>query len=145
MNIPIHSSLLLGIAATYALSMEATADAPLSAAQLREYCMAWRAEPGSSAAAACIAYVQGFLDGATSIDGRIQTEAAAKSESFLDRARRTRLAPTNMARPPYCLDASVPLSRIIHQLLAHYETRQLDEELPASAVVASTLRRFHPC
>jgi hypothetical protein len=67
------------------------------------------------------------------------------AETLVDRARRTRLAPTHTRRPPYCIDASLPIDRIIHQVLAHYETRQLNDQLDANVVVASALRRFHPC
>jgi Ssp1 endopeptidase immunity protein Rap1a len=145
MKSPTLRAFLLGAAVTYAMGSDAMADAPLSAAQLREYCIAWTDEPGSAAAAACVAYVQGFLDGATSVDGRLRKDAQTGPESFLDRARRTRLASAYAQRPPYCVDVSVPLSRIIHELLAHYETRQFGEDRQASVLVASTLRRFHPC
>jgi hypothetical protein len=145
MNSPITGSLLFGVAVACAPGEQATADAPLTAAQLRESCIAWTEEPGSSGAAACVAYIRGFLDGAISIDERIHTPAAGVPESFIDRARRTRLAPAYTGRPQYCVDASVPLSRIIHEVLAHYETRQFSEDLEAAALVAGTLRRFHPC
>lgn len=143
MSSPRH--IVLGIVVTCAASPDVMADAPLSGAQLREYCVAWRDEPGSSAAAACVAYIRGFLDGATSLDGRIRREVEAAPDSLLERARRTRLSPTYAGRAQYCVDASTPLSRIIHQLLAHYETRQFGEDLEASVLVANTLRRFHPC
>ena len=143
MNSPKY--MVLGIVVTCAASPDVIADEPLSAAQLREYCIAWREEPGSPAAAACIAYISGFLDGATSLDGRVRRETKAVPESLLERARRTRLSATHAGRAPYCVDASLPLSRIIHQLLAHYETREFGEDLEASALVTHTLRRFHPC
>jgi hypothetical protein len=145
MNSPIHTTVLLGMAISCAASAQAMADTPLSGAQLREYCITWRDEPSSSAAAACVAYIRGFLDGAASLDARVRPEAEAVPESLVERARRTRLSPRYVGRPPYCVDASVPLSRIIHQLLAHYETRQFGEQLDASVLMASTLRRFHPC
>lgn len=143
MSSPAHRGLLLGVAIT--CGSYAVADAPLPAAQLREYCVAWKDAPGSPAAAACVAYVQGFLDGATAVDGRIRPQAEATADSLVERARRTRLAPARMQRPPYCVDASLPLAVVIHQILLHYDSRKFGGELEAHVLVASTLRRFHPC
>jgi hypothetical protein len=145
MNRPRTAACLVSVALMCTLHSHVMAEAPLSAAQLRKSCLAWIDEPDSVAAMACVGYVTGFLDGAFFLDARTRPHVEVARETLLDRARRTRLGPRHTHRAPYCVSAAVPIEQIIHQLLSHYETRRFRDDLDAHAVVASTLRRFHPC
>lgn len=123
----------------------AQADAPLNATQLHEFCRAWHNDPDSVAAASCAAYVQGFLDGAADIDERTASGRDQRTETFTDRARRTRLGRTYPGRPPYCVARGTSLSGVIDQLLVYCETQRLDRDVSARTLLARVLGQFYPC
>lgn len=77
------------------------AEPSLSASELLQYCSAWRDEPHSSAGLYCPAYVRGFMDGAAS-KTRLRAGSEVVAESFLDRARRTRLTASCSQRSRDC-------------------------------------------
>jgi hypothetical protein len=107
-------------------------------------CRAWHFEPGSAAAESCAAYVRGFLDGAANIDERTAS-GPDRNESYIDRARRTRLGGAQVARPPYCIDRTVPVSQVIDRLLLYSEGQRFDDATLASTLLARVLVQFYAC
>ncbi len=142
-----YTILLLGIVsfawASCAHSQEAT---QLSAAELVAHCRSYLEEPGSGNAVFCDAYVRGFLDGAVSIDSRVRLVPEIGSESWLERARRTRLPRSRLfGRPAYCIEAEVHRGQIIADLVAHAASSPPSAEVWAGDFLALVLRRMHPC
>jgi hypothetical protein len=123
----------------------AQAEAPLTATQLHEFCRVWHSDPNSVAAASCAAYVQGFLDGAADIDERTASGRDQLTETFTDRARRTRLGRTYPGMPPYCVARGTSLGGVIDQLLVYCETQRLDRDVSARSLLARMLGQFYPC
>lgn len=115
----------------------------LSASELLQYCSAWRDEPHTSAGLYCPAYVRGFLDGAAS-QSRLRIASEVVAESFLDRARRTRLGDRSSVRPSYCLD-SVSMESLIAQVLTVSEELAIGDDLKADDLLVRALQRFHRC
>lgn len=132
------------LVAVLAGAEDVQAEPPLKASQLHEICLAWHLEPGSNAAESCAAYIRGFLDGAANIDDRTAS-SPDRTESFVARARRTRLGRTHLGSPPYCIDQSVVLTQVIDHLLLYCERRQLDGAMRASTLLAQVLGEFYPC
>jgi len=122
----------------------ARADPPLTALRLHELCLEWRLDPASTAGASCIAYVRGYLDGAAAIDERTAS-APSLAESFIERARRTRLGRAQVGRPPYCLAEQVSTSEVIDSLLVYCQTQSLNGEMLAGALLTRVLGEFYPC
>jgi hypothetical protein len=116
----------------------------LSASELLQYCSAWRDEPHSSAGLYCPAYVRGFMDGAAS-KTRLRAGSEVVAESFLDRARRTRLTDRNSVRPSYCVDSASTLESLIAQVLTVGEELVIGDDLKAHELLLRTLQRFHRC
>lgn len=135
----IHAALLV-----CAVASDAAAETALSSVQFYEYCKAFQTAPRSTEGRACAAYVRGFLDGAVASDTRVQF-SAVKAESWLERARRTRLGTRHVRKPAYCIESSTPLEQIIGNVLAYAEIHQLRDDLPASEVISSALQRFYAC
>jgi hypothetical protein len=120
------------------------AEPSLSASELLHYCSAWRDEPRSSTGLYCQAYVRGFMDGAAS-QARLRVNSKVAAESFLDRARRTRLADRNSVRPSYCLDSVETVEKLIAQMLTVGDELTIADDLNARDLLLRTLQRFHRC
>jgi hypothetical protein len=120
------------------------AEPALSASELLQHCSAWRDEPHSSAGLYCPAYVRGFLDGAAS-QARLRVASEVVAESFLERARRTRLTDRNSVRPSYCVDSASTLESLIAQVLTVGEELVIGDDLKAHELLLRTLQRFHRC
>ena len=128
-----------------AVAPDAAAETMLSSVQLHEYCKSFQTAPGSSAGRVCAAYVGGFIEGLVVVgDARVQDSAAA-SESWLERARRTRLGSHYVRKPTYCIDSSTALEQIIRNIAAYAETRPPRDDVPANAMIRSALQRFYSC
>ena len=123
---------------------DAAAEAGLSSSHLYVYCKAFQTAPHQTEGRICAAYVRGFLDSAVVGDVRVRAPAL-EQESWLDRARRTRLGSWHLRKPVYCIDSSAPLEQIVRNLVAYAETHAPREDLPASAMLRSALERFHSC
>jgi hypothetical protein len=121
----------------------ATGATPLSSSQLREHCLAYQVAADSDGGQVCAAYIRGFLDG-LGTDGRSRAPVI-QAESWLDRARRTRLGSREARKPSFCLDETVTIGQIIGNLLVHAQSRPPQQDVPASALLRSALQRFHPC
>jgi hypothetical protein len=128
-----------------AVAPDAAAETMLSSVQLHEYCKAFQTAPSSSAGRVCAAYVGGFIEGLVVVgDARVEDSAAA-GESWLERARRTRLGSHYVRKPTYCIDSSTPLEQIIRNIAAYAETRPPRDDVPANAMIRSALERFYSC
>jgi hypothetical protein len=68
-----------------------------------------------------------------------------ESESWLERARRTRLGTRHVRKFVYCLDPSTPLEQIIGKVVTYAETRPQQDDLPASVTISYALQRFYAC
>jgi Rap1a immunity proteins len=138
--------------AMVAPAFEAMATEPLTTAELSSHCTAYPENPESAEAKLCIAYIQGFIDGAIVTDERVAENVAKEDdETFAERAIRTRLGPRLKHKNPsfyaeFCLGAPVPLKeitdRIIHDLL---DRDFVSDEQRANQVVYRTLREQYPC
>jgi hypothetical protein len=137
-------SLLIAAVLACVLPLATTAATPMSATELHGYCLAHRADPDSAASRICAAYVRGFLEGSVKAEGHTRTPAFT-AESWLERARRTRLGPRNSTRAVYCIDADISAAQIIEQLLLHADTHPPRVDTPASAMLLATLRRLRAC
>lgn len=142
-----YTIMLLGIVSfAWASCARSQEDTQLSAAELVARCRSYLEEPGSDNAVFCDAYVRGFLDGAVSVDSRVRLVPEIESESWLERARRTRLPGSRLfGRPAYCIEAEVPRGQIIADLVAHAASSPPSAEIWAGDFLALVLRRMHPC
>jgi hypothetical protein len=129
---------------TCAMVSGGAAEPVLSGMQLFEYCKAFQTAPRSAEGRICAAYVRGFLDGALVSDVRVQARVV-ESESWLERARRTRLGTRHVRKFVYCLDPSTPLEQIIGKVVTYAETRPQQDDLPASVTISYALQRFYAC
>lgn len=128
-------------AGSFAAHAEASAqNAPLSAAELYASCLSYRDDPGGADGRACSAYVRGFLDGSRTSGA---AESSSRTESFRERALRTRAGTRHASMARYCPDASVSLEEVVDELLAR---RVADPDgMSASTAVGRSLRRFPDC
>ena len=111
---------------------------PVSGAQLLESCRAYRQEPRTGPGVFCAAYIRGFLDGASILDGHLGTEAER-------RAGKGPQGAVGDGHQPYCIDESVAIDHIVVQLL-EYATEHSDaDRLEASELLDATLRKMYGC
>lgn len=128
-----------------AIAADAAAETVLSSVQLHEYCKAFQTAPRSTEGRICAAYVGGFIEGLVVVgDARVQDSAAA-GESWLERARRTRLGTHYVRKPAYCIDSSTPLEQIIRNIASYAQTHPPRDDVPANAMLRSALQRFYSC
>jgi hypothetical protein len=127
-----------------AVASDAAADSALSSVQLHEYCKAFQTAPGSSEGRVCAAYVSGLIDGLLLSDARVHVSAAA-DESWLERARRTRLGTRPVRKPVYCIDSSASLEQVIQRVVSYAETAPPRDDLPASVMIRYALQHFYAC
>ena len=128
-----------------AVASDAAAETMLSSVQLHEYCKAFQTAPSSSEGRVCAAYVGGFIEGLIVVGEARVHESAAAGESWLERARRTRLGAHYVRKPAYCIDSSTPLEQIIRNIASYAETRPPRDDVPANAMIRSALQRFYSC
>lgn len=113
--------------------------ARLSAAELYDSCLAYRADPDGARGRECHAYVRGVVDASRSPDAGWSSRA----ESFRERALRTRAGARAASLPRYCLAASLSVDRLVGDLLTH---RVADPDgTSASTAVDWSLRRIGGC
>ena len=123
----------------------------LSGAELERHCDAYLDDAEGDGAAACIAFVQGFLSGAEAISktaGLVESQASS-SESFAERAARTRVGSRlrNMRaeRNAYCLDDSVSPAAVIEIVVGDLSGRAASDDVPAEHIVHRALVENFPC
>ena len=131
-------------AAASAVTWPASVDAfdLVSSAQIAERCRAYLENPDSEDGRYCAAYVRGFIDGSATVV--LQTPAGA-TESFGQRAARTRLGRPLIGRPEYCIDGSLGMTRLIEQLVAVADERPPRDDVDAAVLLYATFARFHKC
>lgn len=147
-----QTKLLFPLAATLCVvTLPVRAAAPPPASQLRADCKAYVTAPGSALGGRCEAYIQGFIDGnaAASKPPPGSPAAAAKPETFAERAVRTRVRERDTYPPrasaAICVAESIPTAQVVAQLNAHLDTNPpAAGDSAATAVHAALLARF-PC
>lgn len=89
----------------------------------------------------CEAYLRGFVDGSP----LVAIQEARSSESFTQRAIRTRLGRPVSTRPKYCIASETTIQDLAVQLLAHARESPPRNDTDASVLIFSMLARYHPC
>ena len=112
-----------------------------SGAQLIEWCQAYVDDWDSPGARFCDAYLRGFVDGSP----QIAIQEPSESESFTQRATRTRLGRPVSARPKYCIASTTTVPELVVQLLTHARDMPSQGDTDASVVIYAMLARYHPC
>jgi hypothetical protein len=113
-----------------------------SSAELARQCRGYVDQPEGQEARFCAAYLQGFIDGSPLVAIRQGPKA---TETFSQRAARTRLGRPVAARPPYCIDSTVQMSELIGQVLAQAEKTPPRDDTDASVLLHAMLARFYKC
>ncbi len=132
------------------LALSAQAGAPPPARQLRSDCKSYVDSPDSPDGRRCMAYIQGFLDGANAAS-RPPAQAAAdpKRETFSERALRTRLRERDWTPPRpdagICVPDAVPTADVVTQVIAHLDTGPPSAEDTAATLVHAALVARFPC
>lgn len=125
------------------------AAAPPSASQLRGDCKAFVTAPGSAPGARCEAYIQGFLDGNAAASKPPPPGAAAKPETFAERAVRTRVRERDTYPPRasavICVAASVPTAQVVAEVNAHLDANPPAAGDSAATGVHAALLARYPC
>ena len=137
----------------FLLPSNADAVEPLSAEQLRDYCVATGSDADDESRALCIAYVIGFLDGAVATDERVTVNIAEELEndkSFTERALRTRMVrrmrdsgPTVYAE--FCVGNPVPIAEVVEHVIEELAESDVLEGKLAQNVVYASLKKHYPC
>jgi hypothetical protein len=127
----------------------------LAAHELASHCSQLKAEPEGVDGQYCIRYIQGYIDGAIATDARIMLNAEQGSETFTERAMRTRIpGPADRSRAAsmagFCFDDPLPLRDIVDivardltALQSQNDSAVKDE--PAMEVVYNSLLKNYPC
>ena len=126
---------------------------PLAGEQLKTYCQEWRSNGDDAHASACSFYITGFLDGATTTDPRVAENVAEeinRQETFSERAIRTRVSRRLVNAGPtayagFCVDAEVPVSEVITDVVDALDEKGDLSGVNAQTVVYMTLRQKYPC
>ena len=112
-----------------------------SAIQLTERCRVsmedWHGPDGQF----CDAYLRGFVDGSP----LVAIQGPRSSESFTQRAFRTRLGRPVSARPQYCIASETTMQDLVVQLLTQAREAPPRVDTDASVLIYSMLARYHPC
>ncbi len=126
----------------------------LSTAELVSHCDKYHDESATEDRIFCVRYIQGFIDGAVATDERVTRNVAEeyeKSESYSDRAKRTRIG-SRLDRfgatvyAEYCLGDPVPLREVVEHVVEDSQDKSLIAANPlARDLVYSTLRTHYPC
>jgi hypothetical protein len=126
----------------------------LSTAELMSHCDHYAEPVAKEDRIFCIRYIQGFIDGAVATDELVMRNVAEeyeKSESFSERAKRTRIG-SRLDRygasyyAEYCLGDPVPLAEVVEHVVEDSQDEGLVETYPlARDLVYRTLREHYPC
>jgi hypothetical protein len=135
-----HTILLALAAAMFLVAPAARSLDLTSGAQLIEWCQAYVDDWDSPGARFCDAYLRGFVDGSPQI--AIQEPS---SESFTQRATRTRLGRPVSTRPKYCIASTTTVPDLVVQLLTHARDAPPHGNTDASVVIYAMLARYHRC
>lgn len=135
-----------------AVILPAAAVEPPPASQLRTDCKALAASPEGAAARRCVAYIQGFVDGAVVTNARIVQDVSKEygaGETYSQRARRTRLRERDRRNPSWyagiCIPDSVRIGEVAKAVATYLEaTPPAPHENSATALYAA-LRANYPC
>lgn len=127
----------------------------LPAKELAAHCALLESNPDGVDGQYCIRYIQGFIDGAIATDARVMLNAAleaAEGETFLERAKRTRLpGGVDRARAArlagFCLGDPLPLRDIVDVVVADLSALEGEsaQNEPAMEVVYRSLVQHYPC
>jgi hypothetical protein len=117
---------------------------PLSVAELQAYCRAFEAEPHSEHARLCVNYLRGFVDALIAVEAAVDP-AGPKSESWAERAARTRLGARYQAKNIACLDDAIALRELIARVLEQLDAQGTEESSSARDLVLRVLRERSPC
>lgn len=132
--------------------LPAAAVEPPPASQLRTDCRALVASPETPLARRCVAYIQGFVDGAVVTNARIVQDVSREygaGETYSQRAKRTRLRERDRLNPSWyagiCIPDSVTIGEVAKSVAAYLEaTPPALHENSATALYAA-LRAGYPC
>jgi hypothetical protein len=130
------------------LAMPATVGALelVSGAHLAERCRAFLQDAGSEDGRFCVAYVRGFIDGSANVVWKAPPDTAVGStESFGQRAARTRLGRSLIVRPKYCIDGSLGMTELVAQIVAVADEQPPRDDVDAAGLLYATFARFHKC
>jgi hypothetical protein len=122
----------------------ATALDSLSAVELHEHCVAYANDSASESARLCEAYIRGFVAGLTIANRGDEAPNDSSSESFSDRALRTRLGAAALQRAQCAMEAATP-EEIVRRLLAYAADDPPRGATTAAEFVGAALRRFQIC
>ena len=135
------------------VSPRASSIEPLSAAQLQQACVDYRADSESPWSLLCVYYVKGFLDGAVATDARVAENVASEigeQEGFTERAIRTRVinrlerfGPSVYAE--FCVGQPDPIAEVVLHVIEELERYDDLEAVQAQTIVYASLRRHYPC
>lgn len=131
----------------------ASAIEPLTAAQLKEFCVDAGADYDSTEAWLCIYYVKGFLDGAVATDARVAENVVAEieaEETFTERAIRTRVGSRLKDFGPsvyaeFCVGQPDPIADVVLHVVEELDRYDDLDGVQAQEVVYASLRRHYPC
>lgn len=125
----------------------------LDAETLLDQCRGFDANPDTGSERLCVAYINGFLDGAVATDARVAENVAdeiERTEGFTERAIRTRVirrlevtGPTGYAE--FCVGKPVPIVDVVAHVNAEFERHGSLAGLKAQDIVYDALRRQYPC
>ncbi len=127
----------------------------LTVHELVSHCELMQAEPEGADAQYCLRYIQGFIDGAAATDVRVMLNveaSAGRSESFSERAKRTR-APTRADQfraarlAGFCLGDPLPLREVVDRVVVDLVALDIDDTAasPARDAVYGSLQQHYPC
>jgi len=122
--------------------------------ELEESCDRFIAQPDNAEGALCMAFIQGFLSGSDTIAASKTGDRAAApagSETFTERAARTRLGTLRMKQlrttnqADYCLDDTTSAIEVIENVAAYLREHREAWELTNAEVVREALMHYYPC
>lgn len=127
----------------------ATEEPWLTSDELSRYCLALDGLEAPSDGLVCIAYLQGYLAGTRLARGP-GDEAAASTESFAERAIRTRAASylrriEDGRSGDYCIGRDVAPGVVVDAIVGYLGARPDATEVAPHAIVHEALMRQFPC
>jgi hypothetical protein len=150
---PLTSSCLLLLALAAATPLAAMEW--LSDSELEQSCDRFLEDSSSSDGVLCLAFLQGFLAGADTVEPRTVANATKSdsvgSESFSDRATRTRLGTLRMmhlqsaSKADYCLDPDIPAVEVVETIATYLKDHPDSLQLTNSEAARKALIHNYPC
>ncbi len=126
----------------------------LSGNELEESCDSFLEDPGNRMGTLCLAFMQGFL-AASEVEGEVgvapQAEGSSGSESFSERAARTRLGTLRMMQirdsdtPEYCLDDDISAVEVVESVARYLRDHPEALQLTNAEAVRESLIHNYPC